>query len=68
MSILGLVFVRRFDINSLDPQLFRRNPPGLAESAGYVRQLIKEPAGPCWGDLCSIELSNLYGRSKSKTE
>ena len=40
--MLGSVFVRRFDINSLDPQLFRRNPPGLAESADYVRQLIKD--------------------------
>ncbi|CAE7701714.1 SCT1 [Symbiodinium necroappetens] len=39
---MGMSMPSWFDINSLDPQLFRRNPPGLAESADYVRQLIKE--------------------------
>ena len=39
---MGMSMPSWFDINSLDPRLFRRNPPGLAQSAEYVRELIKE--------------------------
>ncbi|CAE7585573.1 unnamed protein product [Symbiodinium natans] len=39
---MGMSMPSWFDINSLDPRLFRRNPPGLAQSAEFVRQLIKE--------------------------
>lgn len=31
-----------FDINSLDPADFWQDPPGLAESAAYVKQLVQE--------------------------
>ena len=33
---------RRFDINALEPELFKLDPVGLKESAMMVRELMKE--------------------------
>jgi len=38
----GMSMPSWFDINSLEPELFTLDPPGIAESAEYVRSLVKE--------------------------
>lgn len=39
---MGISMPSWFDINSLEPELFKLNPKGLKESAEYVRSLMKE--------------------------
>lgn len=38
---MGMSMPSWFDINSLDPTLFSLDPPGLGESAAYVRKLVQ---------------------------
>ena len=38
---MGMSMPSWFDINSLDPTLFKLNPPGLEESAAAVKSLVQ---------------------------
>lgn len=39
---MGMVMPSWFDINSLQPELFKLNPLGMSESAEFVRSLVKD--------------------------